>query len=172
LPAPAQQERVRAVGGQMNEVKLVIPESLYKDIERLCQIRGSSLIEAISFAVTQTLKQKDPVQKALRNQNKPHEPSLRKAPRRIPMKAVHEVYRRDQGRCAFRYPDGKRCENRRWLHLHHQVPVSKGGPDTAANLTTLCSAHHRIHHAGDARAQGLASSALNSRAPLHSGNRP
>ena len=152
LPAPPLQERVRAVGKDMAELKLVIPEALRKDIERLQQVRGCSIIEAIGFAVKESLERHDPVRKAQRNRAKPRRPelSLRKGKgrRKNPARQVHEVVSRDQSQCTFRYPDGTRCPNRRYLELHHRIPVARGGPNTADNLTTLCSGHHRALHAG------------------------
>jgi len=56
------------------------------------------------------------------------------------------VLNRDNHRCTFTGPDGRRCETTRWLDVHHIVPRSEGGPDEPENLTTLCSAHHRLVH--------------------------
>ncbi|MBI2605974.1 MAG: HNH endonuclease [Deltaproteobacteria bacterium] len=39
-----------------------------------------------------------------------------------------------------------RCEQKRWLQVHHIKPVSLGGGNTLENLTTLCSGHHRMRH--------------------------
>jgi len=43
---------------------------------------------------------------------------------------------RDESRCTALLPTGKRCDSRRYLHLHHQIPQSRGGPHTITNLTT------------------------------------
>ena len=56
------------------------------------------------------------------------------------------ILSRDQHRCTFTAPDGRRCETTRWLDVHHIVPRSEGGSDEPENLTTLCSAHHRLLH--------------------------
>jgi 5-methylcytosine-specific restriction endonuclease McrA len=58
----------------------------------------------------------------------------------------HEVFARDGGRCTFKDTYGRRCESERWLHVHHIHPVSLGGGNQAANLTTLCSFHHDLVH--------------------------
>ena len=50
---------------------------------------------------------------------------------------------------------GNRCENRRWLDVHHVVPRAAGGSNAPENLITLCSAHHRIEHDRTARAFGV-----------------
>jgi hypothetical protein len=35
---------------------------------------------------------------------------------------------------------------KKWIQLHHKIARSEGGADTAKNLITLCSAHHRQWH--------------------------
>ena len=38
-------------------------------------------------------------------------------------------------------------ENRNKLHVHHIVPLSKGGRNTLSNLITVCqSCHEKIHN--------------------------
>ena len=41
---------------------------------------------------------------------------------------------------------GSICGETRWVHLHHIIHKEHGGKDVADNLTTLCSAHHRLWH--------------------------
>ena len=69
-------------------------------------------------------------------------------PRRkdFPASTVHELNLRDQRRCTHHDRSGNRCENTRWLDVHHLIPVWLGGDDTLGNLTTLCKAHHQSHH--------------------------
>ena len=57
----------------------------------------------------------------------------------------HFVFKRDLGQCRF-HAGAKRCSSRIHLEIHHRVPVSEGGSDTAENLVLLCSAHHRWLH--------------------------
>ncbi len=63
-----------------------------------------------------------------------------------PAALVHAVTIRDERQCTRRSIDGSRCGATRWLDVHHIVPRSIGGADTLENLTTLCSAHHRMEH--------------------------
>ena len=63
---------------------------------------------------------------------------------------------RDGWRCTI-----PGCSSRRNLHLHHIRFRSAGGSDDAANLTTLCAAHHhRGVHAGRVRVSGCAPDGL------------
>jgi hypothetical protein len=52
---------------------------------------------------------------------------------------------RDRG---CRFPG---CTNKRFLHAHHVVFVSNGGPTALSNLAALCSRHHHLIHEGGFR---------------------
>ncbi len=65
--------------------------------------------------------------------------------RRLSAQTKHQVNLRDQGQCTNVH-EGKRCENKRWLETHHQIPLSQGGYNSLSNLTTLCWSHHRMRH--------------------------
>jgi hypothetical protein len=60
--------------------------------------------------------------------------------------ARHIVNARDQARCTFIDLAGNRCTNDHWLHLHHILPVSRGGGNEPENISTLCSFHHDLVH--------------------------
>jgi len=65
-------------------------------------------------------------------------------PRYISSVLRREVWRRDQGQCAYRDPvTGKRCASKYWVQIDHIRPVSRGGPSTAENLRLLCSSHNQ-----------------------------
>ena len=156
LPSPAPKEKLRHVGGQMSELRLVIPEEMRKKLERLREIRGCTMLEAFDFAMEEALKHHDPLLKARRNhgktKKKPDEPqqssSRQKTGRTpIPAQVKHDIVLRDEARCAFIRPDGRRCENRRYVQLHHLIQVSHGGENSATNIVTLCSSHHAALHA-------------------------
>ena len=51
-----------------------------------------------------------------------------------------QVLSRDGG-CTF-----PGCEQRHWLHVHHLIWRSRGGPSEAWNLRARCGFHHRIVH--------------------------
>jgi hypothetical protein len=63
----------------------------------------------------------------------------------IPAREKHAVNLRDQGQCTYEI-NGKRCENKRWIEMHHIVTRVAGGNHSAENLRTLCSAHHKMIH--------------------------
>ena len=53
-----------------------------------------------------------------------------------------EVWRRDQGRCAFVGPHG-RCTETTLLQFHHKVPFAAGGAATVENIELRCATHNR-----------------------------
>ena len=61
--------------------------------------------------------------------------------RHIPAAVKREVWKRDEGRCAFVGRQG-RCGERNFLEYHHVVPHALGGPPTAANIELRCRAHN------------------------------
>jgi hypothetical protein len=64
------------------------------------------------------------------------------ATRAIPRAMRRALIARDRG---CRWPG---CNARRFLHAHHVVFWSKGGPTALSNLLLLCGAHHRLVHEG------------------------
>ncbi len=63
-----------------------------------------------------------------------------------PARIENAVHLRDGGRCTAVHPVHGRCESRRWVELHHPIPIAMGGRHSVKNLVTLCSAHHRGVH--------------------------
>ena len=61
--------------------------------------------------------------------------------RHIPAAVKREVWKRDEGRCAFVGRQG-RCVERNFVEYHHVVPHAVGGPPTAANIELRCRAHN------------------------------
>ena len=58
--------------------------------------------------------------------------------RNIPADVKRRVGARDQCRCAFVAPNGRRCDERRFLEFHHVVPYAAGGVGrAAASYTTV-----------------------------------
>jgi hypothetical protein len=61
--------------------------------------------------------------------------------RHVPASVKREVWKRDEGRCAFVGNNG-RCSERGLLEFHHVVPYADGGATTADNLQLRCRAHN------------------------------
>jgi hypothetical protein len=64
--------------------------------------------------------------------------------RYVPRAVVRAVHERDGQRCTFVSPEGRRCNARGLLELHHHAPHAKGGGATTENLRTVCRAHNAL----------------------------
>lgn len=62
-------------------------------------------------------------------------PAQRENPRTIPSAVKREVWARDGGRCVL-------CGASEELHFDHEIPFSKGGASTTANVRILCARHN------------------------------
>lgn len=82
------------------------------------------------------------------------EPPARPKPT-IPPRRRKQALARDGYRCVV-----PGCRSARHLDVHHIIPRALGGTHAAWNLVTLCSAHHRHHHAGRIVIEGRAPDAL------------
>ena len=61
--------------------------------------------------------------------------------RHIPASVKREVWRRDEGRCAYTGRAG-RCTERSFLEYHHVRPYAVGGRGDAANIELRCRSHN------------------------------
>jgi hypothetical protein len=77
-----------------------------------------------------------------------------RAKQTIPPALRRTVLQGDRRRC--RVPG---CCNATFLDLHHIVPRAEGGRNDAANLLTLCGAHHRAAHRSELVIEGNAAGA-------------
>jgi 5-methylcytosine-specific restriction endonuclease McrA len=64
--------------------------------------------------------------------------------RYIPKAVRDRVFLRDEGRCTFTGPGGRRCSSTRDLQVDHIVPFARGGGNSMSNLRLLCGKHNRL----------------------------
>lgn len=62
--------------------------------------------------------------------------------RHIPSDVKRAVWARDGGRCAYIGSNGRRCDERAFLELHHVEPYAVGGAATVENIALRCRAHN------------------------------
>ncbi|HSC85755.1 MAG TPA: HNH endonuclease signature motif containing protein [Polyangiaceae bacterium] len=74
----------------------------------------------------------------------PARPARSKARPAIPRATVRATYQRDQERCSFVAPDGRRCEQRHFLEIDHRIPWARTHDHSAENLRVLCRAHNQL----------------------------
>jgi hypothetical protein len=63
--------------------------------------------------------------------------------RAIPARVRREVFKRDEGRCAFSDAQGHRCSSTWQVEFHHRIPYARGGTHDIANIELRCRAHNQ-----------------------------
>lgn len=105
----------------------------------------ASLEQVFGLAMDFFIERKDPARpRAPRASTRRQRSDTSANSRRIPAATKRAVYTRDEGKCTFVGPDGRRCASRRALQIDHVKPVSLGGLATANNLRLLCAYHNRF----------------------------
>lgn len=144
-PREAVVESVKFVSGERLELKVGISQEMMLKLRRaqdvLSQKRRApvGLEDVLGEAVALYLKKQDPLQQ---RSSKPQVPG---PVERLPKSLKRQVIRKFGGQCAH-VEKGVRCKERRFLEVHHKVPLSQGGTHDLSNLKLLCSGHHRAKH--------------------------
>ncbi|MBI5209607.1 MAG: HNH endonuclease [Elusimicrobia bacterium] len=90
------------------------------------------------------LDRKDPSRKVRAGRARPRGRKSGGNARRIPEAVKREAWTRDQGRCAYVSPSGRRCGAAAWLEYDHIRPWALGGrSDDGGNIRLLCRAHNQ-----------------------------
>lgn len=136
LPKP---DRSRPLGNELRELKFSVTEENFQRFRRAQDLESQRTRKAASYDTTLGglldfyLAKKDSL-----TLNAPASVAATRVKRRTLI--------RDLSRCTFISRTGRRCRAQRWLDIHHILPRAAGGSDAPENLTTLCSAHHRLLH--------------------------
>ena len=147
-------ERIRPVAKELSELRVALDPTTQENLTALKEIlsqklkRAATLADVVAWASEVTREKFDPIRKAMRSRNKSSGNQNAVTPGRQPIQAnvIHSINERDERRCTHQSLDGRRCEQERWLQIHHQIPVSQGGLNLVNNLKLLCEAHHRLEH--------------------------
>ncbi len=175
-PKARSQERAKPISENLVELKFCVLKETNQKLRRaqsiLAQKQGKHLdmAQTLDTVLNDYLQKNDPVEKGNRAVKKVKLCStefkasakktgenamipegrlkMKKILTRSPLSALekHQVFARDGGRCTYKDQKGQRCDNDRWLHIHHIHPVSQDGTNALENLTTLCSVHHDLVH--------------------------
>ena len=137
------------------EVKLKLTPEEYAELQKAQDIlsqkikKSATAEETVMGLVKTYVTKQDKPQKAVRLL-RTSKVNLENIPfgRVLPAQVKHQVYSQSEGQCEATNPDGKRCENRRFLEIHHKRPISLGGSNHPENLILLCSGHHKVQHIG------------------------
>ena len=135
------------------EVKLKLTPEEYAQFRKAQDIlsqklkKSATAEETLMATVRSYVTKQDRTQKAVRLLST-SKVNLENIPygRVLPAQVKHQVFSKSQGQCQATNPDGKRCENRRFLEIHHKHPISLGGSNHPTNLILLCGGHHKGQH--------------------------
>jgi hypothetical protein len=145
---------VPEISPTQTEIKFVADDKLMEKLRAIREIdahvlNNPSYLELFHRIADLALRELDPSASKKPVQKKtvttPPEELTQAQPksRYIPASLKREVWKRDQGKCTYKSPDGKRCESRFALEIDHKTPWSLGGRTELGNLRLLCRAHNR-----------------------------
>jgi 5-methylcytosine-specific restriction endonuclease McrA len=106
-----------------------------------------TLLEALTEMF---LDRKDPERRSKcrgerKRQNKPKQTVQEECSRYIGPATRDAVYSRDGGQCTYVGSNGKRCESKWNLEIHHdETPFAMGGNHNISNLRLLCAPHNKL----------------------------
>lgn len=100
------------------------------------------LERALDLLIAERMKRR--FGKTTKPRSQGEEPALGGQSRHIPQAVRREVLARDGARCSYLSVEGKRCDQRAPLELHHEQPFGRGGPATVSNIRVLCRAHNQL----------------------------
>ena len=154
-PAPP---TVRPVAADTWSLRVTLDAAFKQELDQLTELLSHKvpagdlaavLREAVHCAIEKHGKRKGAVEPA--RKRKAPAPAATPAPQacqaREPITAEvrRQVWKRDEGRCAWVGPDGHRCGSRWRVEVDHIEAAALGGPSTLPNLRLACAAHNRLH---------------------------
>ncbi len=146
-PPPNPPARSEPMGAQRYRVSFTADATLHAELRELRALMrhqvpdgdvGAILARAVSALLAQI--------KAARfgDVERPRARTPVTAPtRHIPAYIRRVVFRRDEGRCAYVSPEGRRCGAREFLEFHHLVPWAEGRMHTVEGISLRCRAHNQ-----------------------------
>ena len=148
-------ENIKPIAKEMSQLKVAVNEQTEKNLNVLKEVlsqklgKPATLGDVIAWAAEVTREKFDPLRKAERavswGKTAPVVTQKGRAP--VPALTKHQLNLRDRAQCTFIGSNGRRCEQRRWIDVHHTIPVARGGLNNIENLTLRCKAHHAFAHA-------------------------
>lgn len=147
--------KIRPVAKEVSELKVPVDPKTEENLTALKDIlsqklgKPATLAEVVAWAAEVARDKFDPIRQAKRSKaisSRKSAPAPKRGRHRVKAAVNHSVVLRDTMQCTYISADGRRCEQKRWLHRHHEVEVSKGGLNTVDNLRMLCRAHHDLIH--------------------------
>lgn len=148
-PLAVPDTHAEAPQGRRVEIKFTADEALWRKLARVREllrfrVAGDRLEHLLDVLVELWLEKNDPERRLrmARHEARRAAGEMSRS-RRVPIAVKAEVYRRDEGRCAYVSPSGTRCAETARLEFDHRVPFALGGgSDDPSGLRLLCRAHN------------------------------
>jgi 5-methylcytosine-specific restriction endonuclease McrA len=156
LAPPPARATLEPVTADTYSLRVTVDAALEKDIEELRALLSHKipngelsevLREAVQCALEKHRKRKGAAEPAQKRKSAVAEkPAKKTVSGRQPVPAAvrREVWKRDEGRCNWRGPDGQRCGSTWKVELDHIQPAALGGSSTIENLRILCRSHNAL----------------------------
>lgn len=152
VTTPARRERSEPISESRVKFQFTGSEELRKKFDRAREILRhkhpqGKIEDIVDEALEAFLDKNDPDRKLAREEKRHSRREPRKdesRSRHIPQHVRDVVWRRDEGRCQYVSPDGKRCEERGMLEIHHVHSWATGGrSNDPQNLILMCRTHNQ-----------------------------
>ncbi len=149
-PPRSRTAEMRAVSEGQWSLRVTVGRALKDDLKTLAallshKVRKGDLAavlhEAIRCGIEKHGKRKGAVRPARKAASRPAPGN----PTAVSAEARRQVWERDQGRCAWTSPEGKRCNSRWQVEVDHVEAAARGGPATLDNLRLACRDHNFRH---------------------------
>jgi hypothetical protein len=145
----SRKSEMRAVSEGKWSLRVTVDKSLRDDLETLAallshKVRRGDLAAVLHEAVRCGIEKHGKRKGAVRPARKVA-PKTPKDPATVTAELRRQVWERDQGRCAWVGPDGKRCDSRWQVEVDHLDPVGRGGTARLDRLRLACRLHNLLH---------------------------
>ena len=156
LAPPPSRATLEPVTADTYSLRVTVDAALEKEIQELRALLSHKipngdlmavLREAVQCALEKHRKRKGAAEPARKRKSPVAAKAVTKTVcGREPISAAvrRDVWKRDEGKCTWRGPDGQRCGSTWKVELDHIRPAALGGPSTVENLRLLCRAHNAL----------------------------
>ena len=146
-PPPSQRPRVVPLAPSRFALHVTLGQEAHDDLRRLQELLCLELPNGDPAQIVERalrLLRRDVEKKKCAATDRPRA-SAGTAPgsRDVDAAVERTVRERDGNRCAFIGKSGRRCAERKFLHLHHIDPHALGGGKTVDDLSLRCASHNR-----------------------------
>lgn len=147
--APEPRHALDPLGAGRYKLQLTLDDRLHGKLQQAQRLMGFEhsgdlarvLERALDLLIAERMKQRFGVCDKPRAS---HPERRSPGSRHIPHAVRREVLVRDGGQCTFVSSEGRRCQQRSQLELHHDQPFARAGEPTVTNIRLLCRAHNAL----------------------------